>query len=82
MIVTEKKSQVSQYNPGQKPTAVVVLSAVAGDENKTWSKYTPSGTISLAIDNPEAYDTFEIGKTYFVDFSDAPLKESDEKESA
>lgn len=77
MIVKEKINR--QYSAGDKPTTAVKLYAVSDDANKTWAKYTPSGTIELAIDNPDAYDAFKLGETYFVDFSLAPAKEADEK---
>jgi hypothetical protein len=38
------------------------------DSNKEWSKWTPSGEVRMVITNPEAYNQFEVGKTYFVDF--------------
>ena len=37
------------------------------EENKVWSKWTPSGELMLQITNPEASAQFEIGKLYFVD---------------
>ena len=76
MKVVERKNQM--WNLADKPVTTVVLSAVSGEENKTWAKYTPSGKIELLIDNPDAYDQFELGRTYFVDFSKAPAKEADE----
>jgi len=33
-----------------------------------WSKYTPSGSISMQITNPAAAEAFEQGKTYLVTF--------------
>jgi hypothetical protein len=39
--------------------------------NSQWSKYTPSGDLQLTITNPEAYNQFQLGKAYFVDFSPA-----------
>jgi hypothetical protein len=80
MIVTERKNMFNQWG-GARPTTAVILSAVAGEENKTWAKYTPSGKIELSIDNPDAYAYFELGKTYFVDFTEAPAKEADENQS-
>ena len=77
MIVIERKNTFNQWS-GTKPTTAVVLYAVSGDENKTWAKHTPSGKIEISIDNPDAYDQFELGKTYFVDSTPAPAKESDE----
>jgi len=52
---------------------LVKLQAVTGgsDENKQWSKYTPSGSLHLTIDNPGAQEFFEPGKEYFVDVTEA-----------
>lgn len=43
---------------------------VAGD-NKSWSKWTPSGEIKMSITNPDAIEKFEVGKLYDVDFTPA-----------
>jgi len=54
--------------------AEVRLMPVVNDgnaENATWSKYTPSGDVRLTITNPAAIDAFELGKSYFVDFTPA-----------
>jgi len=52
----------------------IELGAVAGDspENKTWSEYTPSGNLKMSITNPFAQGKFEPGKSYFLDFTEAP----------
>ena len=76
MKVVERKNQM--WYGSEKPTVAVVLTAVTDDANKTWARFTPSGKIELTIDNPEAYDQLELGKTYFVDFTEA-LKEADEQ---
>ena len=51
--------------------ATVKMAAVyANDEiNKSWSKYTPSGTIQMQITNPGALEQFEVGKEYYIDFT-------------
>ena len=41
-------------------------------ENTMYHRYTPSGTISLFIDNPAAEAFFSLGRTVYVDFSEAP----------
>jgi hypothetical protein len=41
------------------------------EENKSWSKYTPNGNLSMTITNQAAIDAFELGKSYFVDFTPA-----------
>ncbi len=56
----------------------VTLSAVGDSINKSWAKWTPGGTIEMTINNPDALDQFKVGEYYFVDFTVAPAKESDE----
>jgi hypothetical protein len=48
-----------------------VYGANADDANAQWSKYTPSGEISMLITNPAAVDQFDLGGEYFVDFTKA-----------
>ena len=33
------------------------------------AKYTPSGAITMTIDNPEALDQFKVGDEFYVDFT-------------
>lgn len=40
-------------------------------ENTKFYAWTPSGEIKLGCVNPEAWAAFEIGKEYYVDFSEA-----------
>jgi hypothetical protein len=50
----------------------VRLEAVtSGEENAEWSKWTPSGDLSLGVMNLDAFKQFEVGKSYFLDFSPA-----------
>lgn len=53
--------------------AIVELSAVWGDGkgNESWSKATPQGKVEMTITNPGAIDAFELGKSYFMDFTPA-----------
>jgi len=42
------------------------------DENKSFSKYTPSGSLNLQISyETEASNSFEVGKEYYLDFTEA-----------
>jgi hypothetical protein len=51
----------------------VVLGAVCrGEDNKEWSKYTPSGQITMTIKNDLATSQFDPGKEFYVDFTEAP----------
>ncbi len=36
--------------------------------NKDWSKYTPSGELSITVTNPDAIAQFEIGEVYSLSF--------------
>ena len=39
------------------------------EENKRYHKYSPSGNLSITVDNPAV--TFELGKSYYIDFVEA-----------
>ena len=62
--------------PGSDPYATITLAPVFGtygngQANESWSKYTPSGKIEMAVTNPAAIDQFAVGQSYFVDFTPA-----------
>lgn len=52
-------------------------------ENASFSKYTPSGQISMSITNPNAFGFFAQGAEFYVDFTPAaaPVKPKKEDES-
>jgi hypothetical protein len=56
-----------------KEAASVELTAVSGDkeDNKSWSEYTPSGSLKMCITNPAAVEQFKLGEEYFLDFTPA-----------
>lgn len=75
---TEKLDRASNYDgSSERYESVVKLQAVYGDKgpNKTWSKYTPNGTLEMTINNPDALDQFQPGKCYFLDFTEATEEE-------
>ena len=39
--------------------------------NGDWSKYTPSGDLSITVTNPSAIEQFEIGEVYELTFEKA-----------
>lgn len=41
-------------------------------EDKSYSRYTPSGRLEMLVDNPPVLERFELGKAYYLDFSEAP----------
>lgn len=51
----------------------VEFEAVYGDgtDNAEWSKWTPSGVLTMQITNAPAHEQFEVGKDYFLDLSPA-----------
>jgi hypothetical protein len=49
------------------------------EENKSFSKYTPSGEIKLCVTNPAISDSFEPGQEYFIDFELIPPKQEIEE---
>ena len=42
-------------------------------EDRRFAKATPSGTLVLYVDNPEAMKHFVAGTSYYVDLTPAPL---------
>jgi hypothetical protein len=58
----------------QKTGIVTMIPVYAGLDgvpaNAEWSKWTPSGEIKMTI-TTDALEQFELGKSYFVDFSPA-----------
>lgn len=57
------------HNPG---AIEVTFSAVSqGEENKVWSQYTPTFNLSMSIKDGPAAEFFELGKEYYVDFTES-----------
>jgi hypothetical protein len=42
------------------------------EEDKRFTKYSPSGTFVYVIDNPALDGAFELGKSYYIDFQEIP----------
>ncbi len=66
--------EVVHHHNGHKGTVqpVTVKLAAAyndGKGNEDWSKYTPSGEITMMVTNPAASDMFVLGESYYVDFT-------------
>jgi hypothetical protein len=74
--VTTVAKTCGNYNDAPVDTAQVELSAVCGEQNKSWSKWTPCGTIKMQINNPAALEQFVPGAFVYVDFSDAPATDA------
>jgi len=42
------------------------------DENNTFATYTPSASLNMTINNPSLVGQFNVGETYYLDFTQAP----------
>ena len=69
---------VTKYGDAQESLS---MSAVTGttqygpqgeNEDNTYARYTPSGSISLSITNPALIGKFRVGQRFYVDFTEAP----------
>jgi hypothetical protein len=71
----EKADTASPYGkPGDPTQTRVRLAPVQGDENKTWTQWTPGGSIELSITNPAAIEAFKVGQDYLVTFTSVPAE--------
>lgn len=62
----------SVTNFGNDNQEVKMTPVISGsEENKSFSKYTPSGDVRLHITNPDVLDFFEAGKEYYLEFKQA-----------
>ena len=67
-----KCEYVEKYQSGDTQQVTVRFGAVTRDgENKDWSKWTPSGSLSMTISNQNLIDHFVVGKEYFLDITEA-----------
>lgn len=42
------------------------------NEDNTYARWTPSGTLALSITNPELIGKFKVGQKFYLDFTEAP----------
>lgn len=65
MIAAKFVCETVTLSPGQE---TVALRPVYGDseENKTWSKYTPCGTLQMTITNPDVFGQIRPGDEFVV----------------
>ncbi len=41
------------------------------DENNSYARWTPSADLSISIANPALFDKFEVGRQFYLDFTEA-----------
>ncbi len=65
-------NHIMTHSPGEQ-TAILTFAPVYGNgkENESWSKYTPQGKLEMTVTNPAAVAAFEVGKSYYLDFTPA-----------
>lgn len=68
-----KLSEVTQvyWSPTAKKLKFQAVCNDGTSENEKFHKYTPSGEISMLVDNESALQKFVIGASYYVDFTPA-----------
>lgn len=64
-------TQVARDVAGADVSLAVVYDTNLQTENGRFTKATPSGKITMRVDNPDAAIQFVPGKYYYVDFSEA-----------
>ena len=65
-------TSVTRYDEYENTNVELTPVIEGSDENKSFSKYTPAGQISLTIsDETDAVDYFEENKEYYVKFTKA-----------
>lgn len=84
MEVTESKGYGPNHQPGDEPVKVaerLKLAAVGsgqayaadgtGDEDNTFSRWTPQASLDITIQNPALFGKFTPGDKFYVDFTPA-----------
>lgn len=68
MYVSEvKRCAGSDGETTQEEIRLSVVYGKEGTANNQWSKYTPSGSLTMTISNPSAFGRLLPGKYFFVD---------------
>jgi hypothetical protein len=66
-VLQEEKRNA--YQPGTRYLKFAAQYDPDCPEDQRFSKYTPSGTLEMTVDNPNAQ--FELGTAYYLDFTPA-----------
>lgn len=65
-----KCDHITDYGSSKEVKFSAVYSNDKTNPNYTYSLYTPSGSLSMMITNPAAYDQFKPGKIYDLAFTE------------
>lgn len=63
---------VTDHGHNKQVSLGAVYSRKEGTEDYSFTKATPSGTVQMAIDNPESAVQFKPLRLYYVDFIECP----------
>lgn len=64
-------NSITQYTGGTKQAVLAAVTDNGDPENKAFWSATPNGQITIGVSNPAAAAVFEVGKSYYVDFTEA-----------
>lgn len=62
---------ITQYTGGSREVTLSAVTSAGSAENESFWNATPSGQVKLTISNPKAQEFFEVGKSYYLDFTEA-----------
>lgn len=57
------------WNPQSKEITLTPQYDTSIPEDRRFAKATPSGSLTMAVDNPAASDQLELGKFFYLDFT-------------
>jgi hypothetical protein len=65
-------SEVTEFdnNNGGKRVKLTCVYDESIPEDRSFSKFTPNGSIDLYVNNPRVTDVFRPGKKFYVDFTE------------
>lgn len=73
MRVTEVlRSIEADGSTGNERVKLTAVYGAEGTDNAQWSKWTPSASFDIWINNPAAFGTLANGHEFYVDFTPAP----------
>lgn len=64
------ESRTNQFNLDQREYEFTAVYDDGIPENTRYAKYTPTGSLKITVDNPSV--RYELGKSYYLDFTEAP----------
>lgn len=68
---TAPRDEARRYEDVEKRTLNFTPVTNGSEEDKAFWDATPTGSLQLGTVNPAAWEQFEIGKTYYLDFTPA-----------